>query len=126
MVSKSFDRLCPLCVSKATIANNEYVCSCGHSEPVHIHTGRAQKEYIKHLRKQAHLYFDIIWRAKKALYPQVKGARTMAYKWLAKTIKMKPINCHFRTMPINKILEAINVCAPYYEKCINILSQNTL
>jgi hypothetical protein len=97
-----------------------FLCECGHSYMIHT-DGFRNKDYISHLREQGHLYFDMIWRAKKIKNPDQKGGRVTAYKWLAGAIGMREKNAHFRDMHPQNILAAIKACAPYYDICYKII-----
>jgi len=62
-------------------------------------------------RKQAHLWFDTIWKYYEEVkqWPR-KKARGKAYKWLAEELHIDPIDCHIGMMDRHEALRVAKAC----------------
>lgn len=70
---------------------------------------------MRRLRREAHRYFDPLWRgvAKRDGVANHK-ARTRAYRWLRKQLKLSPHQCHFSQMDHRQLRQAIALCKQFY------------
>jgi len=75
-------------------------------------------------RKEAHKYFDTLWKEKIKRLDRKNGfnprrkqqIRRLAYKWLANELEINKKHCHIAMFDIEMCQMAINVCEPYFEK----------
>ena len=69
------------------------------------------------LRQQAHKVFDALWAAKMEREQITQHeARTAAYAWLARTLKIDPALCHMAMMHGAQLQAVIDLCRPYARK----------
>ncbi len=117
-------RICPYCMNQTQYVDSSvvygrsygmiYLCKpCDAYVGVHKGTnealGRLADKDLRFWKKEAHKYFDALWRRKKS-----KGARSRGYAWLAKQLKISPELCHIGMFDIKTCQEAVNLCKPYY------------
>lgn len=95
-----------------------YICtSCGAYVGVHKGTstplGSLANKELRLYRKEAHKYFDNIWRRKKKTGDRY--ARSKAYKWLSNKMKLPPNKTHIGMFEIDQCKKVIELCRPYYK-----------
>ncbi|MBD5172620.1 MAG: hypothetical protein HDT02_05320 [Bacteroidales bacterium] len=82
--------------------------SCGASVRCHFGTdrgmGRVAGSSLKRLRKEAHRWFDAVWKNK------IKKSRYNAYSWLALRMHKNKDDVHFSLMTEEECRQAIEVC----------------
>lgn len=95
-----------------------WVCDpCGArvgASPDGLPLGTPAKHTDRLLRQEAHRVFDALWRAKMER-DQISEhkARTVAYDWLATTLKIEPDLCHMAMMHGAQLQAVIDLCRPY-------------
>lgn len=99
-----------------------YLCRpCDAFVGVHKGTDKAKGSVanyeLREVRKQAHRYFDQLWKRKmfKENLTQ-KYARNKAYKWLAETMEIDRKCCHIGMMDLSQCKQVIEICKPYFKK----------
>ena len=127
------DNICPYCNGKILYSKSSkmiygkdyggiYYCEnfpiCNSYVGVHKNTkkslGTIANESLRKKRKEAHYYFDFLWKIKyKKGY---KNARTLAYKWLSKKMNINIKNTHIGMFNEEECDKVINICKPYVIK----------
>lgn len=66
---------------------------------------------VNYWRNQAHQYFDILWRVKIARTGcSMELARSQAYEWLAKKMKLQIHRCHMKQMNVKQCKKVVMLC----------------
>lgn len=95
-----------------------YVCSnypnCDAYVGTHKGTthplGSMANAELRKWRKEAHMYFDTIWKCWKE--EGVKQARSKAYKWLAEALGTPDKEVHIAWMGVTECQKVIEICEP--------------
>ncbi len=99
-----------------------YLCRpCNAYVGVHKGTdkalGRLANAELRHWKKKAHRYFDILWRAKWISEGCSKReARTSGYKWLSQELDIPLDRCHIGMMDVAECIEVVRICSKYVKK----------
>ncbi len=123
-------RICPYCGGKPEFVESDAVYSrsygmiwlCRPCEAwVGVHKesgqplGRLADQSLRERKREAHHYFDNLWRRKMLKYKISKGAaRSRAYSWLSERLRIHPDQCHIGMMDDTECLAVIMLCKPYY------------
>ena len=124
-------KICPYCDQKSERVNSEVIygrdygdvmlCTkCDAYVGIHqdsdIAKGRLADKALRELKKEAHKYFDFIWRKKMRVSGLSKHeARTTAYEWLSKEMDIKKDYCHIGMFDETQTKQVIEICKPYYK-----------
>lgn len=78
--------------------------------------GRLADRNLRYWKKQAHRYFDALW--KYGIYKGRKKheVRTAAYEWLANEMDLPVKYCHIGMFTVMQCKRAIVICKPFYQK----------
>lgn len=121
-------RSCPYCGSDTEYIDSSYVygrsygmiyiCKpCDAYEGVHKGTnkalGRLANKELREAKKEAHYYFDQLWRKAMSTGRKKDEARNSAYEWLSKELSIDKEICHIGMMDIETCKRVIHVCKPY-------------
>ena len=79
--------------------------------------GRVAKGKLRNLKKEAHKYFDHMWkrRMNESKRMTKKKARTLAYKWLSEQMGTDPEYTHIGMYNEYQCERVIALCKPYYK-----------
>ena len=78
--------------------------------------GTIANESLREKRKEAHYYFDFLWKAKRK--KGYKKARTLAYNWLSKKMNISIKDTHIGMFNEEECDKVINICKPYVIRII--------
>jgi hypothetical protein len=124
-------KLCPYCSRKTVYVDSAevygrsfgmiYLCRpCRAWVGVHDGTnnalGRIANDELREWKKQAHYYFDKLWRAKIAQGLTKGHARGKAYKWLASQLGITGQETHIGWFDVDKCKKVVEVCKPHVER----------
>lgn len=88
-------------------------CHPGAQTPL----GTMAKPELRQLRREAHRYFDALWRGKMRRDNCSKSqARKAAYRWLAQEMNISKDECHIGMFDEEKCQKAITICKPYFSQ----------
>jgi ribosomal protein L37AE/L43A len=123
-------RICPYCGGEPEFVDSDavysrsygmiWLCqSCSAWVGVHKGTtkplGRLADAFLRERKREAHHYFDNLWRQKMLINKVSKSiARNSAYAWLSKQIGLHPNQCHIGMMNEAECYAVITVCKPYF------------
>ena len=123
---------CPYCGSIPELTDSSivygksygmiYLCDpCKAYVGVHKGTtnalGRLANKELREAKKEAHKYFDNLWkRAAKLKGRSKQEARPKAYRWLSIQLWLNLEHCHIGMFDIELCKRTIEVCKPYYKK----------
>lgn len=96
-----------------------YLCrGCAAWVGVHkgtsIALGRVANEELRYAKKEAHFWFDGLWKHKIKGGESKHSARSGAYKWLAKAMNVEPELCHIGMFTTEQCEEVVELCKKYY------------
>lgn len=75
--------------------------------------GRLADDTLRLLKRDAHNYFDQIWKKKMEVAKISKNeARGLGYKWLSEKLAIEPEYCHIGMMNPQQCLKVIQLCKP--------------
>ncbi len=75
--------------------------------------GRLSDDVLRLFKKEAHHFFDLLWKRKMMVSKIEKNeARSAAYKWLSKSLDIEPDYCHIGMMDVEQCLSVIDLCKP--------------
>ena len=121
-------KICPYCKSKTEYIDSSYVygrsygmiyiCKpCDAYVGVHKGTnnalGRLANNELRYWKKEAHAYFDILWKKKIDNGFSKKEARGMAYKWLSEKMGLTPELTHIGMMDIEQCKYVVELCSAW-------------
>lgn len=124
-------KVCPYCGDKPKLVDSEviygtsygmvYYCEpCNAYVGVHKHNnkplGRLANKELREAKKQAHFYFDQIW--KKGKQKGINNARHKLYIWLSKQLNIPLKYTHIGMFDIENCNNVINLCKPYCDNKI--------
>lgn len=76
--------------------------------------GRLADAELRKYKGIAHMYFDELWKMKKAR--GFKNARDLGYEWLSEQMKKSKKDTHIGMFNIDECKKVIELCKPYYIK----------
>lgn len=124
-------KLCPYCNKPSVYTDSKeiynssygmiYICRpCKAWVGVHkgtdIALGRLANSELREWKKEAHYYFDKLWREKIKKGMNKSKARGMAYKWLASELGTVPEETHIGWFDVDMCMKVVSICKPYVEK----------
>jgi len=124
-------KICPYCDNKSVyVDSNEvyarsygmiYLCRpCKSWVGVHKGTsnalGRLANSELREAKKEAHFYFDKLWRAKIATGVKKGKARGKAYKWLAAELGIPLPETHIGWFDVDMCKRVVDICKPHVER----------
>lgn len=125
-------KICPYCNQKTEYVDSEiiyrirsygmvYYCKpCDAWVGVHKGTdkalGRLANSDLREAKKEAHFYFDQLWKAKIEMGFTKGSARGKAYKWLSKQLGITGEETHVGWMDVELCKKVVEICKPYVEK----------
>lgn len=127
-------KICPYCSQKSEYVDSSevygksygmiYLCRpCKAWSGVHKGTkmslGSLANSELREWRKEAHLYFDKLWRAKIKFGHTKNEARGKAYAWLAASLGIPDETAHIAWFDVEMCKKAVNLCKPIADR-INI------
>lgn len=127
---------CPYCGSEVKLTDSAiiyngrsygmaYVCSrfpkCDAYVGCHKGTdkplGRLANAELRQAKSNAHQLFDALWKRKiKKDQCRKKDARSLGYKWLAKSMGLRYKDCHIGMFDVDKCNQVINLCMPFFNR----------
>lgn len=72
-----------------------------------------QIKNLEKKKKNAHYYFDYLWRAKRKR--GFRNARNLGYKWLSKELNILQDKTHIGMFDEETCQRVIDLCKPYVE-----------
>ena len=134
------DLSCPYCKGKAVLTMNSGViyngkdfgpvylcenyptcdsyvgCHPGNTKPL----GRLADSQLRYWKKEAHKYFDQIWKNKKInkiynIYISGTSNREKSYIWLSKELGLKKEDTHIGMFDVDTCKKVVEICKPHYE-----------
>lgn len=123
-------KVCPYCKGSSEYVDSSivygksygmiYLCKpCGAWVGVHkstsISLGRLANKELRLWKKEAHKWFDGLWKAKIAKGFNKHEARTTAYKWLSEKLQIAPEYTHIGMFDIEQCKKLIELCKKYYK-----------
>lgn len=75
--------------------------------------GRLANKELREKKKNAHYYFDYLWRAKRKR--GFRNARNLGYKWLSKELNILQDKTHIGMFDEETCQRVIDLCKPYVE-----------
>jgi len=123
---KKHDVECPYCRNKAELHVDSsivygknygaiYLCQCypicdsyvgchpGSTAPL----GRLANKQLRYWKKQAHKYFDLIWKK------EIIDSRSGAYRWLSEKLELPGKRTHIGMFDVNTCKKVVELCKPY-------------
>lgn len=99
-----------------------YICcnypTCNSFVGVHKGTdkalGRLANQQLRNLKKEAHKYFDMLWKYKVRLGD--RWARSKGYKWLSEQLGLPMNETHIGWFDEQTCMKVIALCKPYCDK----------
>ncbi len=130
--------ICPYCSKQATYVNSYTVygadygmvylckgcdaytgCKTGTDKPL----GRLANKELRNKKKEAHKYFDAIWKEKLKRRRIERGeeyqeiyARSSGYKWLSTQLNITFKECNLGLFDIDMCQKVVDICKPYANK----------
>lgn len=124
-------KMCPYCSGPSEFVDSKevykesygmiYLCRpCKAWVGVHkdktIALGRLANAELRNCKREAHEYFDKLWK-KKIENGYKKGrARIMAYKWLASQLGTPEKETHIGWFDVDMCKKVVSICKPIVEK----------
>tara|TARA_Y100000310_G_C20598044_1_gene771534 strand:- start:103 stop:510 length:408 start_codon:yes stop_codon:yes gene_type:complete len=124
-------KICPYCNSEPEFVDSSevygksygmiYLCrKCDAYVGVHKGTnkalGRLANKELRGYKKEAHKYFDNLWKRAIAQGRSKKDARKSAYKWLSVELEMHVDNTHIGMFDIMLCRRVIEICRPFFKE----------
>lgn len=124
-------KTCPYCKGKSELVDSAevysksygliYLCRpCKAWVGVHKGTvealGRLANSELREAKKEAHFYFDKLWRAKIERGTKKNTARGQAYKWLATQLDIPAPETHIGWFDVDMCKKVVEICKPIVEK----------
>jgi hypothetical protein len=118
-------RHCPYCTKKSEFVDSEviygrsygmvYYCKdcdayCGVHKGTDESLGRLANKELRKFKKDAHECFDRLWRAKMGKGFSKHEARSKAYQWLSKQMKIKQEHTHIGMFDVKECELVIEIC----------------
>lgn len=76
--------------------------------------GRVANDELRYAKKEAHFWFDGLWKHKIKQGESKKSARSGAYKWLSKALNIEPDQCHIGMFDVEQCEAVVELCKKYY------------
>lgn len=126
-------KVCPYCGEKPTFTDSKvvygksygmiYLCTpCSAWVGVHVGSkrplGRLANSHLRNLKKEAHKYFDALWKRKMMKGFKKGKARKLAYRWLSLKLGAPKKYTHIGMFDEELCNKVIDLCKPYYFKWI--------
>lgn len=124
-------QICPYCGKNTEFVDSEevygksygmiYLCrDCKAWVGVHKGTknalGRLANSELRDAKKEAHFYFDKLWKAKIESGVRKKVARGKAYKWLSQQLGISKEETHIGWFDVSQCIEVVKICRPIVER----------
>lgn len=124
-------KTCPYCLKKTVYVDSEevygrsygmiYLCRpCDAWVGVHKGTnhalGRLANDELREAKKEAHYYFDKLWKAKMLQGISKNKSRGAAYKWLASQLGIKAPETHIGWFDVDMCNRVVEICRPHVER----------
>ena len=122
---KVYDVDCPYCQKKAELHMDSsivyrknygpiYLCQCypfcdsyvGCHPDSTAPLGRLANKQLRYWKKQAHKYFDVLWK-------EDKMKRSDAYKWLSEKLDIPGKRTHIGMFDVKTCKTVVELCKPY-------------
>jgi hypothetical protein len=121
---------CPYCKDKSVYVDSSevyprsygmiYLCRPCHAwvgvhKGTNVALGRIANSELRNFKKQAHYYFDILWKRKINKGLTKKIARTKAYMWLSRELKIPAKKTHIGMFDVDQCRRVVELCLPYFK-----------
>lgn len=133
------EKICPYCGSEIKFEKDSsfiygrnygpvYYCSSypecdsyvGCHRGTHNSLGRLANKQLRLKKKEAHYYFDFLWRTKRSLNKKSsKNARSKGYTWLSRELGIPKEDTHIGMFDVETCDRVILLCKPYVENIQN-------
>ena len=125
MINYSDGKTCPYCESKTEFIDSSYIygrsygmiycCKpCIAYVGVHKGTdkalGRLANAELREAKKEAHRYFDLLWKKKIEFGYSKSEGRSKAYKWISDEMKIKPADTHIGMFDVDRCNRVVELC----------------
>ena len=122
-------KICPYCREDTEYVDSKkvygksygmiYLCKgCDAYVGVHDGTdvalGRLADKELRFWKKEAHRYFDPLWKKKAEKGYSKNKARRSGYMWLSKQLGIKPKRTHIGMMTVDECKKIVELCKKYY------------
>lgn len=124
-------KLCPYCGSKTNFTDSKkiyqgvsygmvYVCwPCNAYVGVHIGTkralGRLANSELRIWKKEAHAWFDPLWKKKVSKGVSKYEARNAAYTWLSENLGIIKEFTHIGMFDVSQCKQVVELCKKHYK-----------
>lgn len=125
-----FAKICPYCGLQPDFMESSekiygkdygpvYIChDCDayvgvHKDGLNRPLGRLADAELRKAKKEAHFYFDFLWRKKMSKGFTKHEARKTAYLWLSLKMAIIPDHTHIGMFNIEQCKQVIELCKPY-------------
>lgn len=97
-----------------------YLCKpcdayCGVHKGTDVALGRLANETLRSLKKQAHSFFDGLWKRKMKTGFRKGHSRSKAYRWLSEQMSLPAELTHIGMFDEDQCKKVIELCKPYYK-----------
>lgn len=101
-----------------------YLCKpCNAWVGVHKGTdtalGRLANNELRKWKKEAHRYFDGLWKKKMTQGFTKQESRTAAYIWLSSKMGIEPEYTHIGMFDVTQCKQVVEICRPFYKSKIH-------
>lgn len=76
--------------------------------------GRLANKELREWKKEAHKYFDPLWKKKMEQGHSKNFSRTSAYKWLAIELGIEVQDCHIGMFDVENCMRVVDICKQFY------------
>jgi hypothetical protein len=84
---------------------------CHKNSKKHAPLGRLANSELRHWKREAHRYFDPLWRRKLEIHKCSKGeARKLTYTWLAGQLGLAIRDCHIGMFDVKECKQTVEAC----------------
>lgn len=126
---------CPYCEKIASFVDSQLIYGHGHHYGMmyvcygceawvgcHRGTskalGRLANKELREWKREAHKYFDPLWKKKIQQGNGKKYSRDAAYRWLANELGIKVSNCHIGMFDVVDCKKVVEICKRYYVEAV--------
>lgn len=126
-------KICPYCGKEPRLVNSTIIYGKDygliyHCPPcdayVGVHKGstralgRLANAELRQWKKEAHAWFDPIWKAKLNRGISKYNARTSTYRWLAEQMQLDIEFTHIGMFDLEQCKQVVDLCKKYYSQTV--------
>lgn len=127
-------KICPYCGRKPKYVDSSIVYGksygmiyfCGDCDAyVGVHYGNSGKPLgrlanreLRSAKKEAHFYFDHLWKRATKKGRSKSDARSAAYKWLGENLNIPKEHTHIGMFDVDMCKRVVEICKPYCKDLI--------